>query len=126
MSETHEPASPSANLPGIEGNADIYPAFGRILNALIGVIGPELQDSSKLRDICFTLFDQLKNDTDPLVVVEAIRCIQNFIIFSPKYLDIPVIIPFLQKQLIVDNKNQISIVRTASNQGIKNKKKAQI
>ena len=114
MSETHETAAPSANLPGIEGNSEIYPIFGRILNALLGVIGPELQDSSKLRDICLNLFEQLKNDSDPLVVVEAIRCIQNFIMFAPKHVDIPIIIPFLQKQLIVDNKAQVSVIRAAA------------
>jgi hypothetical protein len=81
------------------------------MHALLGVIGPELQDSSKLRDICFNLFDQFKNESDPYVVVEAIRCIQNFIMFAPKFVDIPVMIPFLQKQLVLDYKSQVSIVR---------------
>ncbi|KAJ3336653.1 hypothetical protein HDU91_001715, partial [Kappamyces sp. JEL0680] len=114
MSDTHEPGATAANMPGSEGNDLLYAIFGRILHALVGVIGPELQDSARLRDICFNLFEQLKNDTNPFVVVEAIKCIQNFIMFAPKYVDIPVIIPFLQKQLVEDTNTQVSVVRTAA------------
>ncbi|KAJ3311971.1 hypothetical protein HDV04_003467 [Boothiomyces sp. JEL0838] len=114
MTETHEPSASCANIPGIENNEDVYPAFGKILHALLGVIGPELQDSSKIRDICFNLFEQLKNDENPSVVVEAIKCIQNFIMFAPKYVDIPTIIPFLQSQLTIKGKSQSSLIRTAA------------
>jgi hypothetical protein len=114
MSDSHEIAAPSANAHDSDSNIEVYPALGRILHALVGVIGPELQDSPKLRDICFNLFEQLKNDSDPFVVVEAIRCIQNFIMFAPKHIDIPTIIPFLQSKLVFDSKNPISVVRTAA------------
>ncbi|KAJ3252081.1 hypothetical protein HK103_001848 [Boothiomyces macroporosus] len=114
MTETHEPSASCANIPGIENNEDVYPAFGKILHALLGVIGPELQDSSKIRDICFNLFEQLKNDENPSVVVEAIKCIQNFIMFAPKYVDVPTIIPFLQSQLTIKGKSQSSLIRTAA------------
>jgi hypothetical protein len=114
MSDSHEIAAPAANTQDSDSNVEVYPALGRILHALVGVIGPELQDSPKLRDICFNLFEQLKNDSDPFVVVEAIRCIQNFIMFAPKHIDLPSIIPFLQSKLIFDSKNPISVVRTAA------------
>lgn len=114
ISDSHEVATVAANGPGGDSNIEVYPVFGRILHALVGVIGPELQDSPKLRDICFNLFEQFKNDSNPFVVVEAIRCIQNFIIFTPKHVDIPTLIPFLQKQLLFDSKSQISVLRTAA------------
>ncbi|KAI8902903.1 armadillo-type protein [Globomyces pollinis-pini] len=114
MSEYYEPSATAANTPGSDSNAEVYPIFGKILHALVGVIGPELSDSAKLRDICFNLFEQLKNDDNPFVVVEAIRCIQNFIMFAPKHVDIPIIIPFLQNQLVVNEKTQTTVVRTAA------------
>ncbi|KAJ3270628.1 hypothetical protein HDV01_007562 [Terramyces sp. JEL0728] len=114
MTESHEPSASCANIPGSESNEDVYPAFGKILHALLGVLGPELQDSSKIRDICFNLFEQLKNDENPSVVIEAIKCIQNFIMFAPKYVDIPTIIPYLQNQLTFNGKFQSSLIRTAA------------
>lgn len=73
-------------------------------------ISPELQSSSGLRDICFALYQQLKNDENPQVVIEAIKCIQNFIMFARKYVDIPSLIPFLQIQI----NGNISVIRKAS------------
>jgi len=112
MSETHEPVSSFENYNSIHaGYAGVYPAFGKILYALIGVIGPELMLSSKLRDLCFNLYEEFKNDSDPFVVVEAIRCIQHFILFAPKHLDVGSLIPFLQYQLSNDNKSQVQVLR---------------
>ncbi|KAI8923137.1 armadillo-type protein [Entophlyctis helioformis] len=114
MSESHEPSAPAANIPGADSNADVYPAFGRILHALVGVIGPELQASPSLRDICFSLYEQLKNDKDPFVVVEAIRCIQHFILFARRFVDVELLIPFLQLQLTDDYRTQVYLIRKAS------------
>ncbi|KAJ3149761.1 hypothetical protein HDU89_003518 [Geranomyces variabilis] len=99
MSDTHELSFPAANDKGGNGNADVYPAIGRILYALVGVIGPELSMSTKIRELCFMLYEQMKAEDDPFVVVEAIRCIQHFILFAPKHVDIFTLIPFLQMQL---------------------------
>jgi len=114
MSESHEPVASFDNYNNIHaGNAGVYPAFGKILYALIGVIGPELMLSSTLRDLCFNLYEEFKNDSDPFVVVEAIRCIQHFILFAPKHLNVESLIPFLQFQLSSDFKSQVQILRKA-------------
>lgn len=111
MSEAHEISATQANLSGADSNSKVNPCFGRILYAIIGVIGPELQSSSRLRDICFNLYEQFKNnDEDPHVVIEAIKCIQNFILFAPRHVDIPMLIPFLQVQIC----GSASIIRKAS------------
>ena len=112
--ESHEPCAVGANMPGETLNLEVYPAFGRILHSLLGVIGPELQMSTSVRDVCFSLYEQLRNDEDPFVVVEAIRCIQNFILFARKYVDLEVLIPFLQMQLTVDYRTQVYLIRKAS------------
>lgn len=109
MSESHELAALQANGTICE-NQFVGPQFGRILYALVSVIGPELADSTNLRNSCVSLQHQLENDSDPLVLVESIRCIQNFIMFAPKYVDITIIIPFLQRQLSGRN----PIIRKAS------------
>ncbi|KAJ3091723.1 hypothetical protein HK102_013667 [Quaeritorhiza haematococci] len=118
MTESHEPTAPLANSSSIDGgntsSSLVYPALGRILQALLGVVGPELQASSKIRELCFSLYEELKNDSDPSVVVEAIRCIQNFILFAPKHVDIGTLVPFLQVQLSDDFSNGMYLMRRTS------------
>lgn len=41
----------------------------------------------------------MKNDDDPFVMVEALKCIQHFILFAPSHLDIQQLVPFLSLQL---------------------------
>ncbi|KAJ3107487.1 hypothetical protein HDU97_004083 [Phlyctochytrium planicorne] len=96
MAETHEcynTQSSSLIIP----NLSII--FGKLLYNLIGVVGPELQMSAKVRELCYGLFQELRHDPDAFVVIEAVRCIQYFILFSPKHLDLHIIVPFLQEQL---------------------------
>ncbi|KAI8819328.1 armadillo-type protein [Fimicolochytrium jonesii] len=113
-SEAHELSAPAANEQSGNGNADVYPAIGRILYALVGVIGPELQMSTKIREHCFALYEQLKAEDDPFVVVEAIRCIQHFILFAPKHVDISTLIPFLQTQLAGESTTRNYLIRKAA------------
>ncbi|KAJ3334341.1 hypothetical protein HDU76_000034 [Blyttiomyces sp. JEL0837] len=96
------------------GNDMVLPLLGKILHALVGVLGPELQVLSQARDSCFSFFEELKADTDPFVIVEAIGCIQQFINFATKYVDVPTLMPFLQNQLTGDNKYQIFLTRKAA------------
>lgn len=53
MSEAHEMTAAMANQPNSESNSEVYPCLGRILYSLLGVVGPELESSSKIRDLCF-------------------------------------------------------------------------
>ncbi|KAI9202203.1 armadillo-type protein [Polychytrium aggregatum] len=114
MSETHEPSAVQANGAGGDSNCDVYPGFGRLLHALVGVLGPEFQCSPKVRELCFALYEELKNESDPFVVVQAIRCIQNFILFAPTHVNIQQLVPFLQLQLSGSLESQAFLIRHAS------------
>ncbi|KAJ3215932.1 hypothetical protein HDU67_010163 [Dinochytrium kinnereticum] len=111
MSESHDYYMTSQQ--GSLSLSNIACIFGKLLYGLIGVVGPELQASSKVRELCFGLFHELRNDTDPYVVIEAVRCIQYFILFSPKYLDMIIIIPFLQEQLRNHGSNHAPLRKAA-------------
>ena len=114
MAESHEPITASSHPANKTGETDTYSSFGRILYALINTIGPELSSSSKTRDLCLYLYEEFKNDSDVFVVVEAIRCIQHFITFAPACVDVPMLIPFLQRQLSGDYHSQVPVLRKAA------------
>ncbi|KAL7334523.1 hypothetical protein PS15p_200133 [Mucor circinelloides] len=101
LSETHEPGSGSIAVTnaGMSVGFTAYQEFGRIIYELIGTLGPELQASSKVRELCLNMVEELKLEPDERVNVEAIRCIQHFLMFAPKYLDTRELVPYLQNQI---------------------------
>lgn len=101
LSETHEPGSGSIAVTnaGMSVGFSAYQEFGRIIYELIGTLGPELQTSSKIRELCLNMVEELKLEPDERVNVEAIRCIQHFLMFAPKNLDAKELVPYLQRQI---------------------------
>ncbi|KAI8365216.1 armadillo-type protein [Radiomyces spectabilis] len=101
LSETHEPGSGSVAVSnaGMSVGFTAYQEFGRIIYELIGTLGPELQASSKIRELCLNMVEELRLEPDERVNVEAIRCIQHFLMFAPKHLDLNELVPYLQAQI---------------------------
>ncbi|CAJ0753037.1 4936_t:CDS:10 [Entrophospora sp. SA101] len=99
MSETHEPGGGTVGTTNVGLGLSAYQQFGRIIYGLIGTLGPELQTSTKVRDLCLNLMVELRNDEDQMVVVESIRCLQHFIMFAQQYVDLPKLVALLQYQL---------------------------
>jgi hypothetical protein len=52
-----------------------------------------------VRDVCFSLYEQLRLSDEPFVVVEALRCVQQFILFSSKQISIPELVPSLKSMM---------------------------
>ena len=113
MSETHGETSISANSDSFDRNTEVFPAFGRILQALVCVLGPELQASTKIRDLLYTMYEQLKSDENPLTISEAIGCVQQFITFDPKLVHVESLVPFFQSQLMLEYNSQVNVLRKA-------------
>jgi hypothetical protein len=113
-SDAHEAASLQLNSAVDQTMIIFYPILGKLLHALLGAIGPELQCLTRIRDLCFSIFDEFKNETDSSVVVEAIQCIQQFITFAPKHVDTLTFIPYLQKQLHETGQQHLHSIRKAS------------
>ncbi|KAJ3337225.1 hypothetical protein HDU93_001415 [Gonapodya sp. JEL0774] len=112
VADTHEPITKTP-MGNYEGNTDVYPCLARILNALVGVLGPELEATPSLRSMVLGLYETFRADEDPFVMVEAIRCIQQLILFAPKSLELSSLIPFLQFQLAQDQYSQLQLLRKA-------------
>lgn len=97
--ESHEPEGGSLTNANIGGDLPTYQVICRIIDAVIGVTGPELQDSSSKRDLILDLVVQFLHETDAGIGVEAIRCVEHFLIFAPDRVDIPDLIQRLRSNL---------------------------
>nr|XP_055377450.1 HEAT repeat-containing protein 5B isoform X2 [Condylostylus longicornis] len=83
-------------------NVDVHQCIGRVLNALITTIGPELQSNtpsvSAMRSsfLCSTAIMQAHSD--PLVKAEAINCLQKLHLFC-RHVNLSTLVPTLLKTL---------------------------
>lgn len=86
-----------------ESNVDVHQCIGRVLNALITTMGPELQGESRnlvlMRNSFLGAASIMKNHCDPLVQAEAIGCLQQLHLFAPKYVILPFLVPTLVRAL---------------------------
>lgn len=87
--ETHEPEGGSLGSVNLRGDLPAYQVICRILHALVGVLGPELQEPGKVRSLVFLLVHEFGEETDEGLAVEAIKCVQQFLMFAPAEVDVP-------------------------------------
>lgn len=89
LAETHEPEGGSLGSVNLRGDLPAYQVVCRILSALVGILGPELQEPGPIRSLIFLLVDEFAREDDEGVSVEAIKCHQQFLMFAPGQVDVP-------------------------------------
>lgn len=99
MSETHEPDGGSVGSANLRGDLPAYSASCRLLHALIGVIGPELQEESEAQRLCLMLVHEYGQDHQDGLSVEAIRCTQQLLMFAPNIVDTAALVTTFQTYL---------------------------
>ncbi|SJX63142.1 related to LAA1-AP-1 accessory protein involved in TGN-endosome transport [Sporisorium reilianum f. sp. reilianum] len=99
MLDTHEPEGGSAGSVNLRADLPAHQAVCRVVNALIGVLGPDLQESARVRSLTHCLLYEFSRETDPGVIVESTKALQHFGLFAPQYVDVASWIAQLRKQL---------------------------
>lgn len=97
--DTHEPDGGSLGSVNLRGDLPAYQVICRMLAALIGVLGPELQEPGKVRSLVFLMVHEFGEETDEGLAVEAIKCVQQFLMFAPAEVDIPTLIQTFRQYL---------------------------
>ena len=92
MLETHEPEGGNVNYVNMSGELPFYQALCQTIDAIITVVGPDIQESSRTRSLVLDLVHQFIREDDVGVRVEAIRCIQHLLIFAPEHIDVPALV----------------------------------
>jgi hypothetical protein len=99
MQDTHEPEGGSPGSVNLRGDLPAYQAICRVTDALIGVLGPELQDSLPVRDLVLILLGEFTREANDGVIVEAIKATQHFLMFAPDAINLPQLVTTLRLQL---------------------------
>ncbi|XP_062123541.1 HEAT repeat-containing protein 5B isoform X3 [Drosophila sulfurigaster albostrigata] len=84
-------------------HVDVHQCVGRVVNALITTVGPELQGNNAavnaMRSSFLCAAALLQSHADPLVQSEAIGCLQQLHLFACKSLQLDTLVPTLVKML---------------------------
>ncbi|KAI0054064.1 clathrin-coated vesicle protein [Auriscalpium vulgare] len=92
VSPAHEPEGGTLANSNMSGDLPAYQAACQIIDAVITVLGPDIQESSRSRTLILDIVHRLNSEDDEGIRVEAIKCIQHFLMFAPEFVDVPELI----------------------------------
>ncbi|KAK0547577.1 hypothetical protein OC845_004025 [Tilletia horrida] len=87
MQETHEGEGGSVGSANLKADLPAHQILCRVVHSLIGVLGPDLRESVRLRSLILILLSEFTRETDDGVLVEATKAIQHLGMFAPDVLD---------------------------------------
>ena len=92
VSPSHELEGGTLSNSNISGDLPAYQALCQIIDAVITILGPDIQESTRTRTLILDIVRRLASEEDEGIRVEAIRCIQHFLMFVPEHIDVPELI----------------------------------
>ena len=71
----------------------------QMIDSVITVLGPDIQESPRTRSLVLNLVHEFSLEDDEGICVEAIKCIQHFLMFAPEHANIPDLIKRFRNHL---------------------------
>lgn len=99
VADTHNEEVSSIATSNLELEQPSSVAISRCINSLVNVLGPDLQDVSKPRELILTLVRQLQNEKNPLIHAGSLRCSEHLSLYAPEYIIFPDYVRLLQTDL---------------------------
>ncbi|KAK0380588.1 hypothetical protein CLIM01_02055 [Colletotrichum limetticola] len=116
VSDTHHPEISSAITMNLEMELSTPAAITRCVDSLINVLGPDLQDSTKSRELILDLVNQLQEEDDLLVQRATLSCFEHLSLYAPGYMHFEDYVKLLQKYL----RSEYPILRDVAVDGLYN------
>jgi hypothetical protein len=99
VADTHNEDVPSAVSSGLELELSTTAVIARCVDSLVNVLGPDLQDLSKARELILTLVGQFQEEKDIMVLSESLRCLEHLALYAPGQMMFADYVILLQKDL---------------------------
>ncbi|CAE7204243.1 unnamed protein product [Rhizoctonia solani] len=100
LRDTHDPAGGNTHTSNLAGDLPAYEVICQIIDALIGVLGPELQETSRTQSLVLDLVHEFSQELDEGIAVEAIKCSQHVLMFASGFVDTPALVDRLRANLV--------------------------
>ena len=99
IADTHNEEVSSAANSNLELELSTTAVFARCVDSLINVLGPDLQDLSKARDLILILIGQFQRENSSLVLGGSLRCLEHLSLYAPGHMVFADYVILLQKDL---------------------------
>ncbi len=97
--DSHNEENSSTATSNLELECPTPAVIARCIDSLINVLGPDLQDMSKTRDLMLCLVKQFEMEEDSLILVEGLRCLEHLSLYASGHIEFAVYIRTLQANL---------------------------
>ncbi|CAI4219510.1 unnamed protein product [Parascedosporium putredinis] len=97
--DTHNPEIASAVSMNLEMEVSTTAVIARCVDSLINVLGPDLQDSTKSRELILGLVGQFQSEEELLVQRASLGCLEHLSLYAPGYVIFADYVRTLQKYL---------------------------
>lgn len=99
VAETHNPDVATIASSNLELELPTVSILVRCIDALIGVLGPDLQEATKARELILTMIEQFLKEPDYVPHMDALRCLEHMSMFASPFIDKPRYVKRLQIEL---------------------------
>lgn len=97
--DTHNAETASQASSNLEMDLSTTAVSARCVDSIINVLGPDLQDMAKPREMVLTLIRQFQLENDSLVLIEGLRCLANLSLYAPGHMEFQQYVQSLQSDL---------------------------
>lgn len=116
VADTHNNESASLATSNAESLFSTPVVIGSCVDSLINVLGPDLQDMAKARDMIFTLVRNFQIEEDPALQIGSSRCLEHLSLYAPAHVEFAEYVRRLQYEL----NSQTERIRHAAINGLSN------
>ena len=103
VAESHGEEGSSLGTSNTEIDFPSVTAIARCLDSVINVLGPDLQDMTKARNMILTLTYQFQTETSLHVASESLKCLENLSMYAPGHISFGPYVRQLQDKLGSDD-----------------------
>lgn len=89
ITDVHEPEGGTLHNSNIRGDLPSYQVICRIMDGIVNVLGPDLQETSSTQGLVLDLVHELFLEHDEGIRVEAIKTMQHLLMFAADQVTIP-------------------------------------
>lgn len=97
--DTHNEEAAALATSNVEMTFMTPVVISRCVDSLINVLGPDLQDIAKTRNLILTLLRQFQLEENPALVTESSKCLDHFSLYASNYVDFSGYVKRLQTEL---------------------------
>jgi hypothetical protein len=97
--DTHNDEAASLASSNLELDLPTPAVIARCIDSTINVLGPDLQDMTKARDMIMTLIGLFKVESDELIEIESLNCQEHLSLYAPGHIDFALYVKQLQQAI---------------------------